>query len=191
VGLNVSELLMSGGYTGANQFGLAVDYPALVRDIIGWFRAQDGVELHLVGHVQSRTQPVEDDQRVGEALAREFPGVACAPLFGSPSEAKGYISGMDFFIGARMHATIAAFSSGVPVIPMAYSRKFGGVFDTLGYNQVADCKSESAEAILGRIRSGFENRAALKAEVDAGMKRVDARLDAYRDLAARLIGDAR
>lgn len=191
VGLNVSGLLMNGGYTGANQFGLAVDYPALVREIIRWFVARDGVELHLVGHVQSKTQPVEDDQRAGEALAREFPGVVCAPLFASPSEAKGYISGLDFFMGARMHATIAAFSSGVPVIPMAYSRKFAGVFDTLGYHHVADCKGESAEAILSRIRSGFENRAALKAEVDAGMKRVDARLDAYRDMAAGLIGEVR
>jgi len=190
VGLNVSGLLMNGGYTGKNQFGLAVDYPALVRQIIEWVMAQDGTELHLIGHVQSESQPVEDDQRASEAFAREFPGAILGPRFGSPSEAKGYISGMDFFMGARMHATIAAFSSGVPVIPMAYSRKFKGVFETLGYAHVADCRSDTAEGILNRIKEGYRDRAALAEEVTVAMKGVDSRLDAYAALATRLISAA-
>ena len=189
VGLNVSGLLMSGGYTGANQFGLSVDYGALIRVIIGWFTAQDGIEVHLVGHVQSETQPVEDDQRAGEALAVEFPGVQLAPVFASPSEAKSYIAGLDFFMGARMHSTIAAFSAGVPVIAMAYSRKFQGVFATLGYKYVADMTTDSSEAILTQIRDGFINRAQLGSEMAEAMKGVDARLDAYRDLAAQVIAD--
>jgi len=191
VGLNVSGLLMSGGYTGANQFGLSLDYPALIREVIGWFADQDGVELHLIGHVQSETQPVEDDQRAGAALAEEFPGTVLAPVFASPVEAKSYIAGMDFFMGARMHATIAAFSSGVPVVPMAYSRKFTGLFRTLGYDHVADMKAETAEAVLERIRAGFAGRDALKADVAAAMVGVDARLDAYQALAARVISTVR
>lgn len=190
VGLNVSGLLMNGGYTGTNQFGLAVDYPALIRQIVGRFVEKEGVELHLVGHVQSETQPVEDDQRACEALSREFPGTVLGPLFASPSEAKGYIAGMDFFMGARMHATIAAFSSGVPVIPMAYSRKFKGVFETLGYPHIADCRTDSVEAILRMIDDGFENRGRLADEVARSMTQVDARLDAYAKLAEELISKA-
>ena len=34
IGINVSGLLHSGGYEGANQFGLRVDYPQLVRRLI-------------------------------------------------------------------------------------------------------------------------------------------------------------
>ena len=183
VGLNVSGLLFSGGYTQDNQFGLKSDYPALIREIITWFCAQPNVELHLVGHVQSKNQPVEDDHRVGVALAKEFEGVQVSPFFTSPTEAKSYIAGMDFFMGARMHAAIAAFSSGVPVIPMAYSRKFIGVFGTLGYDHVADCKSDEAEAILTRIRDGFEQRDVLKAEVAKAMEGVNTRLDQYAELA--------
>lgn len=41
-----------------------------------------------------------------------------------------------------MHATIAATSSGVPVIPVAYSRKFNGLYDTLGYKYYIDAKSD-------------------------------------------------
>lgn len=188
VGLNVSGLLMSGGYTGANQFGLSIDYPALIREIIRFFQAQDGVELHLVGHVQSETQQVEDDQRAGAALAAEFPDTILAPVFASPVDAKSYIAQLDFFMGARMHATIAAFSTGVPVVPMAYSRKFYGVFTTLGYDHVADMKSESEAEILARIRKSFTARDALAGEVTEAMTRVDARLDAYQALAARVIG---
>ena len=187
VGLNVSGLLMSGGYTQANQFGLSVDYTALVHQIIAWFQTQENIEMHLVGHVQSETQPLEDDQNAGKVLADAFPGTVLAPVFDSPTEAKSYIAGMDFFMGARMHATIAAFSSGVPVIPMAYSRKFIGVFSTLGYDHVADMKADSAEAILTRIQDGFANRQALKSDLTAGMAQVDARLDAYQALAARVI----
>lgn len=187
VGLNVSGLMFSGGYTQDNQFGLRDDYPSLIRRIVEYFRDQDNVELHLVGHVQSREQPIEDDHRVGEALAKEYPGVIVSPFFKSPSEAKTYIADLDFFMGARMHATIAAFSSGVPVIPMAYSRKFAGVFGTLGYDHVADCKADSSDDIMTRIAEGFANRATLKAEVDEAMKGVNARLDAYVARAAEEI----
>ncbi|MCE6950234.1 polysaccharide pyruvyl transferase family protein [Cereibacter sphaeroides] len=184
VGLNVSGLLMNGGYTKANQFGLKGDYPALIRRIIGRFHGRDDVELHLVGHVQSRGIAVEDDHRANEALAKEFPGVKVSPFFTSPIEAKSYIAGMDFFMGARMHATIAAFSSRVPVVPMAYSRKFAGVFGTLGYNRVVDCKSDSDDEILARIEEGFANRGQLRAEIDAALVKVDVRLDRYTDLVA-------
>ena len=188
VGLNVSGLMFSGGYTQDNQFGLKDDYPTLIRRIVAFFAGQEDVELHLVGHVQSENQPLEDDHRVGQMLAEEFPGVICSPWFRSPSEAKSYIAGMDFFMGARMHATIAAFSSGVPVIPMAYSRKFRGVFNTLGYGHVADCKAETADEIMAKIEAGFKGRAALQAEVAEAMKGVNARLDAYVARAAAEIG---
>ena len=188
VGLNVSGLMFSGGYTQDNQFGLKSDYPTLIRRIVKWFADRPEVELHLVGHVQSKGQPLEDDHRVGEALAAEFPGVIVSPWFTSPSEAKSYIADMDFFMGARMHATIAAFSSNVPVIPMAYSRKFSGVFNTLGYTHVADCKTETADQIMERITSGYQNRAALQGEVVDAMTRVNARLDAYVTRAAEEIG---
>ena len=187
VGLNVSGLLMNGGYTGGNQFGLTVDYPTLIRRILTWFAGQEGVEVHLVGHVQAADMPVEDDQRASEALAAEFPVTQVAPMFGSPVDAKSYIAGLDFFLGARMHATIAAFSSGVPVIPMAYSRKFTGLYETLGYPHVADMRAEDDDAILARIQSGFTDRGALKTDIDEAMSRVDARLDAYRTVVAHTI----
>ncbi len=173
VGLNVSGLLMNGGYTGKNEFGLTIDYPGMIRSLISRMQSHpDGCEVHLVPHVivDAGRMANEDDYRASAALAEEFPGAVLAPSFASPSEAKSYIAGMDFFMGARMHACIAAFSSGVPVIPMAYSRKFAGLFGSIGYDRTVDCTAEESDAILTKIFDGFEDREALAVEVADALK---------------------
>jgi len=45
----------------------------------------------------------------------------------SPQELKGIIGQCDLFIGARMHATIAATSMLVPTVGIAYSHKMHGI----------------------------------------------------------------
>ena len=179
VGVNVSGLLYNGGYTQDNMFSLAADYPALVHAILEHFSALPDCELHLIGHVNSKTHEVEDDYRVAERLAALFPGTVLAPRFESPSAAKSYIATMDFFCGSRMHACIAAFSSGVPVLPIAYSRKFAGLFNTLGYDRVSDCRTQSAENILDAVIKAFDQRELLLAEVAAGRTAAEAKLEAY------------
>ena len=159
VGLNVSALLWHGGYTQDNQFGLKVDYPSLIRSIIDYFLEQVNVKVHLIPHVVGSERHVENDYAVSFDLYEEYnhPNLVLAPLFLDPISAKNYIAGMDFFMGARMHATIAAFSSGVPVFPMAYSRKFNGLFaDTLQYPYMADMLKENNEAVLNHIKAAFK-----------------------------------
>ena len=49
---------------------------------------------------------------------------------------KGYISRCRFFIGARTHATIAAYSTGVPTLVVGYSIKSRGIAtDLFGTDQ--------------------------------------------------------
>lgn len=182
VGINVSGLLMGGGYTGQNEFGIALDYPGLMRDLIRHFQGL-GAVVHLVPHVivAGGRMVREDDARASASLAAEFPGVVLAPSFTSPSEAKSYIAALDFFMGARMHACIAAFSSGVPVIPMAYSRKFAGLFGSIGYDRTVDCTTEDGATILAKIAAAYDARATLKAEAAAALTRGLDKLGAYED----------
>ena len=190
VGLNVSGLLMNGGYTGRNEFGLQTYYPALVREIVRHFLAHPAnCEVHLVPHVIVRggAMALEDDRRASAALRAEFPALWLAPDFSSPSAAKSYIAGMDFFMGARMHACIAAFSSGVPVVPMAYSRKFAGLFGSLGYDYTVDCRSETNATILAKIAAAFEGREALAAEATQTARRGQDKLMAYQDALKQLL----
>lgn len=183
VGINVSGLLFGGGYTGKNEFGLKMDYPSLIRGLISHFDAMEDCQVHLIGHVIIDDDAVagEDDQRACVALGKEFPSVIVEPPSPDPQTAKSLISSMDFFFGARMHACIAAVSSGVPVVPMAYSRKFMGLFGTLGYNHVVDCREGTANDVHKSIVAAFDDRAALSEEVADVRKAAALRLDTYRD----------
>lgn len=179
VGINVSGLLFSGGYTGKNQFGLSIDYPATMRALLTELTARADVEVHLVSHVIEPHMQVEDDVYAAKILAAEFPSVKLSPVFSRPSEAKSYIAGMDFFTGARMHACIAAFSTGVPVVPMAYSRKFNGLFGTLGYSGIADCKVQVDRDCLKSIIDGFEERSTLDRSLGNSLMAVNAKIARY------------
>jgi polysaccharide pyruvyl transferase WcaK-like protein len=171
VGINVSGLLMAGGYTGRNELGISVDYPALMRRVLARF-LETGAEVHLISHVivNKGRMAAEDDYRASKVLAEEFPEAILAPPFESPSIAKTYIATMDFFIGARMHACIAALSSGVAVAPMAYSRKFSGLFGSLGYDYTIDCTSASDEEVEREVFTAFGNRQRLCVEASAATK---------------------
>lgn len=184
VGLNVSGLLYSGGYTGNNQFGLQCDYRTAVGSLAQAFSDMPEVQLHLVSHVVEPNRPVEDDMSAARELAAAYPRAVVAPPFLRPSEAKGYIAGLDFFAGARMHACIAALSSGVPVVPMAYSRKFNGLFGTLGYHRLADCKTLDTSAVVAAVLQGYDQRDVIRDEVARALGSVHDRLGRYVDFVA-------
>lgn len=180
IGVNVSGLLFNGGYAGNNQYGLDVDYAALMRRLIVTLSQRPDVRVHLVTHVNSVLLPTDDDGRVADRLGAEFPGAIRVPDFASPSEAKSFISGLDLLIGGRMHACIAAFSSGVPVVPVAYSRKFAGLFEgVLGYPHLVPVKGLGTEAALAFLLDCIDRRAELAADVERGNARVASALDRY------------
>ena len=189
VGINVSGLLWNGGYTRNNQFGMKTDYQKLIRDTLDFFTAQPGIQVHLVPHVIPLDHPVEDDFIVSEQIAKEYPGIVLAPRFNNPIEAKSYISGLDFFTGARMHACIAAYSTGVAVYPMAYSRKFNGLFsDTLNYKWMGDCVNESEDIVLERMKEAFQFRTELGRNIEeTNQAVVRPRLDKLKQVLAGII----
>jgi polysaccharide pyruvyl transferase WcaK-like protein len=189
VGINVSGLLYHGGYTRNNQFGLSLDYAALTHAMLDWFTAKADCEVHLVAHVVPESMPVEDDYQISLALQKRYPTVHVAKRFASPSSAKSFISSMDFFVGARMHACIGAFSSGVPVVPLAYSRKFNGLFESLNYSHFSDCKKDSLEQALAKVQTCFDNRQALQAEVAAGNQIAKTKLAKYESYLAEVLKD--
>lgn len=165
IGLNISALLWHGGYTRDNQFKLVVDYQRLIRSIIDYFLSMPNVKLFLTPHVVALNVDIENDYAVSYDLVKEYKNerLALSPFFLTPIDAKNFIASLDFFMSARMHAAIAAFSSGVPVYPMAYSRKFNGLFvDTLNYNYMGDLLNQEEAEIMNDIKEAFENRSKLK-----------------------------
>src|SRR3546814_2882687 len=105
-----------------------------MRAFVRGLTARKDVEVHLISHATSNRDVRDDDGQAADRFAAEFPGTIRVPDFAGPCEAKSYISSLDYLVAGRMHACIAAFSSGTPVMPVAYSRKFSGLFGTLGYD---------------------------------------------------------
>lgn len=179
VGLNVSGLLFNGGYTGKNEFDIEVDYAKLMRALIAAFAARDDVQVELICHVNARHVPNDDDGAVADRLAAEFPGIIRVPDFADPSAAKSHISGLDFLVGGRMHATIAAYSSGVPVIAVSYSRKFEGLFGGLDYPWLVQVRGRSTDQATAFVLDAFERRDELARDIARGTPIVAAGLERY------------
>ena len=191
VGLNVSALLYYGGYNRSNMFGLTVNFEELIRSLLIEWSGRDELEIHLVPHVLPNDTEVEDDYALCRKLAAAHPGVIVAPGFPHPSAAKGYIAALDFFAGARMHACIAALSSGVPVAPLAYSRKFAGLFGSLGYHATIDLKTETTDAAYAKVLDALARRAELSVEAGHVRDRALQRLAGYKDFLVELLGEVK
>lgn len=191
VGLNISALLYHGGYTQNNQFSLAVDYNNLIVKIINHFKSIVGVELILVAHVLNYDKDsVENDYAVCSKFGEKY-GVKVAPFFKSPIEAKSYISNFDFFMGARMHATIAAFSSGVAVVPMAYSRKFEGLYSSLSYEFLVDMTSTNTQESFDLVLDYYNRKIELQNSVIKGKKKAIEKLNEYKKTVKGILNEYR
>jgi len=168
VGFNVSGLLYMGGYTQKNMFGLASDHKSLVRKVISYFIETRGATVLLVPHVVSLAGEGEVDSLVCEELMNELQNVYPGRLFALRStyderEVKHVIAQCDFFVGARMHACIAALSQCVPAAAMAYSGKFIGVLRSVGMQTaVVDLRILPADEVIAALGSIYDSREELK-----------------------------
>ena len=164
IGLNISGLLYNGGYTRNNMFGLMCDYQKLVNNIISSFARHQYHYVLLVPHVIPDNMPVENDldacRAVWSRLPKEIQEKVLVLDGGhDQNEIKYFIGLCDFFMGARMHATIAALSQCVPAVGMAYSKKFAGVFETVGVaDSVVDLRKLNAKEILSQIDWQYRHR---------------------------------
>lgn len=181
VGVNVSALLLNEAESGRNRFGLSVDYGVLMRRLIADLVARSDVDVHLFTHCNHPGGGLDDDDAVTDRIAAEFPTALRVPNFAGPSEAKSYISGLDFVVSGRMHACIAALSSGTPVVPIAYSRKFSGLFGMLDYKWMVPVTGSDTETALSLIHACLENREVLAADSRRGLMKVEALLEVYKD----------
>lgn len=119
VGVNVSPLVISHeGRAGA----VMENYARLVEYVL------DATEMNvaLIPHV---VWPGNDDRKPLEELYGRFRHTGRVVMVGDApcEELKGYISRCRFLVAARTHASIAAYSTGVPALVVGYSVKARGI----------------------------------------------------------------
>lgn len=192
VGLNVSGLLYNRGYDRASSFGMEIDYPEYIDRLLGALSQRTDLEVVLVPHVLSDAVPIDDDRAVSDALVSRHPWLKRAPDFASPIDAKSYIAGLDFLTGARMHACIAAYSAGVPVLPVAYSRKFIGLFGgVLDYPHVVPATGMTTDQAVAMTLDSIDQREKLAEFLPSGFAKAEQLLDGYCQEIAKFFRTAR
>lgn len=118
VGINASPLILSSG-----DGQLVLD---AYRNLIQHILSTTDLSVALVPHVIWESN---DDRKVLTPLFEQFRHTGRVILLDDHNcmELKGYIARCRFFIGARTHATIAAYSSCVPTLVLGYSVKSRGI----------------------------------------------------------------
>lgn len=160
IGFNINGLMFNGGYTRSNMFNLKVDYKKLCLQIINMFISQNK-KIILIPHTYGDVTSVNSDPSACEQLIKEVNSEMVFMLTDeyNQSELKYIIGKCNFFMGSRMHSCIAALSQNVPTIGLAYSKKFLGVFESIGAGEfVVDCRSMSDDLILQKVYSNYEKR---------------------------------
>ena len=79
-----------------------------------------------------------------------------------------------------MHACIAAVSSKTPVVPIAYSRKFKGLFGAIGSPWTIDVVGKTTEEALEFIVNAYRERTTLAVDCAKSMTLVDDLHERYR-----------
>lgn len=119
VGINVSPLIMK---YGTDRNVILNNYEELILHILD----HTDMGICLIPHV---VWEHNNDMEPLDVLWEKFrhTGRISRILDGSCCELKGYIARCRFFVGARTHATIAAYSTLVPTLVVGYSVKSRGI----------------------------------------------------------------
>ena len=119
IGINISPMIIANE---KSQGAAYANYVQLIREILDHSDYHIALNPHVVWQSS-------DDRTVTEQLVQAFdrPDRICS--FGdlTAPELKYIISRCSFFIGARTHSTIAAYSSCVPTLVVGYSVKARGI----------------------------------------------------------------
>lgn len=158
VGVNVSGLLASAARP-ADRFGIHLDYEEVMLRLARRL-VREGVRVVLIPHVRGGWETDElACQRLRERVAVPERVVSLSGVDLDASSTKWIIGRLDWFVGARMHATIAALSSTVPVAAVAYSDKFQGVFASCGLpDGVLDARELSSAELLAGLEDSWSRR---------------------------------
>lgn len=140
IGINVSPLI--GEYN--------PEIFEIVKDFIKYLLDNTTLKVLLIPHVVEENNN-DFDYMLPYAKAFENTGrVVILPSDLNAMQYKGYIAKTRFFIGARTHSTIAAYSSGVPTFVLGYSAKSKGIATDIFGNDdyVIDVKDINSADVL-------------------------------------------
>ena len=190
IGINVSGLLFEGGYNKNNQFGLTLNYKQFIIELLTYYSTINEYEIWLIPHVYNGEIIIpECDLQASLKLKEIFKNLNLAPKFNDAREAKTFIHSMDVMLAARMHAAIAAVSGGTACIPLSYSTKFEGLFESILYPHTLNMKEVTQEDALECCKSLMDQIPKLKNDALNSKTIAQKQLSVYAKGLCRILND--
>ena len=162
IGLNVSPLVIR------KEGKDGIVYANFVY-MIQWILEHTDCAVALIPHVVWESN---DDRTVLRKLYEEFADTGRVVIIEDCNcmQFKGYISRCRFFVGARTHATIAAYSSNVPTLVLGYSIKSRGIAtDLFGTDEnyvIPVQKLQKKEALAEALQWIIKNENEIKKQLE-------------------------
>jgi polysaccharide pyruvyl transferase WcaK-like protein len=194
VGLNVSGLLVNDPNGARARFGLADNHIAQL-DVIATtiLNSDPNLRLLLVPHVNRDLGHPESDLQACHVLRGLLPAalaqrvIVLEPVLNA-MELKWVLARLDWFAGARMHATIGAFSSGTPTLGLGYSDKTDGVFDQCGLSaHTLDLRRKGLADLRAIVAQSLANRGKTRLDLAQSLPALLQRASAQMDMIAQQI----
>lgn len=159
IGINLSNFVL-GDYTLNSSFGQHV------KQLIDFILKETDLQILLIPHV---TWPNQDDRAVVNNIKQQYISnerVATLDIdILNYCKIRYVISKCRFFIGARTHAIISAYSTCVPSIALGYSIKSKGIAKDLGLDEktVVNYKVKNAfDELRKSVQYIFDNEALVR-----------------------------
>lgn len=162
IGFNVSGFLWYREQEVPRADGTTFSYRKVCVEAVRRLVMETGQPVVLIPHVFSESS-VASDVRACQEVYTQLQDLGGKVIqlnrnYSAP-EIKAIIAQCEFFVGARMHACIAALSTGTPVVPIAYSHKYSGILQRFGIQDwVIDPEYFSEERAIELVLSGYEHR---------------------------------
>ena len=158
LGISLSNLAHN-HYRKRNPKAAGTEFTSMFAGILDTIASQYNYQIVFVPHVTG-PRPSADDRIFAERISRLM-HTSATVIQGdyTPDILKGIISQFDLYMGTRMHANIAALTSGIPTLAIAYSHKTDGIMQLFDQSEfVCDIATLDANELLDRFKSLYDDR---------------------------------
>lgn len=158
LGISLSNLAHN-HYRKRNPGAAHTEFTTMLAGLLDSISNDFKYRVVFVPHVTG-PRPSADDRLFSDRI-REHMQTPAVVICGdyTPDILKGIISRCGLYMGARMHANIAALTSGIPTLAIAYSHKTDGIMQLFGQSEyVCDIATLDTNRLITCFKQLHENR---------------------------------
>ncbi len=180
VGVNINPYVLKKAFPGIKEINRKYEeYVKVMAEILDYLTEKFGFKVLFVPHIIGPGE-ANDERVIAEKVYSNVKNKDNVFLIRGeylPSDIKGVIGRCELFISSRLHPLIAATSTNVPSIGLAYSHKYHGVIGrTLGFDYIIDLRKHNPDELLLLLKQKIDflwnNREKIRRELSENIPKI-------------------